>query len=285
MAIKKILFPTDFSIDSANAFNYAINIAGALNSEIVILHSYEKPSLSTDIPITDYEEQLKNTETKIHRHLSEIIEYGYKVNPSIKLDYIISQGDFTQQIECIVKEKNIELIIMSTLGIHSLKSFLIGTNAATIIEKTLCPVLVIPQKYAFDSLKNILFTSDFLDSDLEHIEYLTSIAKPFGAKITIANISDEEGLVRRIVFKDFEKEVKNKISYPNINFNQLKGSNINECITNYVENEHIDLIVMSTRHRNAIEKFYNPSLTKKMAYHTAIPLLAFHVKDIYQIKQ
>lgn len=284
MAIKKILFPTDFSIDSANALNYAINIAGAINSEIAIFHSYLNPALSTDIPVIEYEEQVKNTETEIHQRLADLIEYGYKVNPSIKLDYIISHGDFTQQIECIVKEKSIDLILMSTQGVHSLRTFLFGTNTATVIEKTLCPVMVIPQKYAFYSLKNILFTSDFLDSDIDHIKYLTAIAEPFDAKITIANISDEKGLVHRIVAKDFEKEVKAKISYPKINFNLLRGNNINESINDYAENEGVDLIVMSTRHRTAIEKLYDPSLTKKIAYHTSIPLLAFHVKDIYQMK-
>ena len=43
--MKKILFPTDFSEVSNNAFVYALNLAKSFNAELIALHVYELPIL------------------------------------------------------------------------------------------------------------------------------------------------------------------------------------------------------------------------------------------------
>ena len=42
--MKKILFPTDFSDVSKNAFIYALKLADAVNAEIITLHVYQLDS-------------------------------------------------------------------------------------------------------------------------------------------------------------------------------------------------------------------------------------------------
>jgi nucleotide-binding universal stress UspA family protein len=45
--MKKILFPTDFSETSNNAFVYALQLAKNIDAEVVTLHVYE-------LPVVDY---------------------------------------------------------------------------------------------------------------------------------------------------------------------------------------------------------------------------------------
>jgi nucleotide-binding universal stress UspA family protein len=42
-----------------------------------------------------------------------------------------------------------------------------------------------------------------------------------------------------------------------------------------VNDRKADLLAIATRRRNIFEKLYNPSITRKLAQYTRIPLLAF----------
>jgi nucleotide-binding universal stress UspA family protein len=46
-----------------------------------------------------------------------------------------------------------------------------------------------------------------------------------------------------------------------------------------VDAEKIDLLAMSTRKRSFLDSFIDKSLTQTAAFHTTIPLLAFHDKE------
>lgn len=45
--MKKILFPTDFSDNSNNAFVYALKLAEKLQAEVITLHVYQFPVLDS----------------------------------------------------------------------------------------------------------------------------------------------------------------------------------------------------------------------------------------------
>ena len=45
--MKKILFPTDFSETANNAFIYAIHLAKSLEAELIVLHTFERPVISS----------------------------------------------------------------------------------------------------------------------------------------------------------------------------------------------------------------------------------------------
>ena len=44
--MKRILFPTDFSEVSNNAFIYALKLADSINAEIVTMHVYQYPQVN-----------------------------------------------------------------------------------------------------------------------------------------------------------------------------------------------------------------------------------------------
>src|SRR5436190_22459853 len=48
LVMQKILFPTDFSKASLNAFTYALHLAKNIGAEIVVLHVYELPIIDTN---------------------------------------------------------------------------------------------------------------------------------------------------------------------------------------------------------------------------------------------
>jgi K+-sensing histidine kinase KdpD len=57
----------------------------------------------------------------------------------------------------------------------------------------------------------------------------------------------------------------------------LYGSQFEEAITTYISANNTGLLVMITHKRNFLESIFNKSLTKKMSYHTNIPLLSLPI--------
>jgi len=50
--MKKILFPTDFSENSKNAFVFALHLAKSIHAEIITLHVYQYPQVNyMEIPV------------------------------------------------------------------------------------------------------------------------------------------------------------------------------------------------------------------------------------------
>ena len=71
-------------------------------------------------------------------------------------------------------------------------------------------------------------------------------------------------------------EVNHKVDYNNMSFQLLEGTSIEEALENYINNDSSSMLVMSTHHRGFFSRLFGKSITKQMAYHTTIPLMAFH---------
>ena len=73
-------------------------------------------------------------------------------------------------------------------------------------------------------------------------------------------------------------KIRNKIKYDQLEFKLLTGKHFLEELDDYIKKDTTDLLSMSTHYRNIYDKLFGTSYTKKLAYHTSVPLLAFHYK-------
>ncbi len=59
----------------------------------------------------------------------------------------------------------------------------------------------------------------------------------------------------------------------------LAGKHFRETLQNWLNENKVDMLVMLTHRRNLIGSIFNSSMTKKMSYHTNIPLLAIPINE------
>jgi nucleotide-binding universal stress UspA family protein len=172
-----------------------------------------------------------------------------------------------------------DLIIMGTQGANSIEKVLLGSNAAEVIEKAECPVLVVPGNTEIRVPKKIVFATDYAQTDIEGARMVASMARVFEATITFVHITKNEEVLEAEmnVIDKFTNEVREATGYKNITSKILSDSSVFMGLDAIVEHADADadLIALSTRRRSLFEKIYNPSLTKKLARYTHIPLLAF----------
>ena len=286
----RVLVPIDFSDYSLKACEIAINYAYKRGAEVMIMHAYFSPYFPSAIPLGDTmayqanEESARNMVNRVQGDMSQIcaeidkrMEEG--ILPKVKYDYTLREGLPEEEIIAYGKEYRPDLIVMGTRGKDQKDIDLIGSVTGEVIEMNKVPVLAIPENVPFHNLneaKHIAFATSFSQRDLIAFDRFMDVIKGYDVQIHLFNIStsrDEWNEIRLTGVREyFQKQ------YPDaaISYTVLDDGDLLLAIEKFVRDEHIDLIALTTYRRNILARILNPSIAKKMLFHTDTPLLVMH---------
>jgi nucleotide-binding universal stress UspA family protein len=139
---KKILLPTDGSDHANKAAEHALWIAKASGAEIIALTVMETASLvglPADDLIVRIKEMLEEEAKKSLEKVNEIVESSDNIKITLKTE----EGSPADAILKIVKEEDVDLVVVGTSGKHGLDRFLLGSVAEKVVRSSSCPVLVV----------------------------------------------------------------------------------------------------------------------------------------------
>jgi nucleotide-binding universal stress UspA family protein len=147
--IKRILYTTDLSPNSAYAFQYAISSAKKHDAGIIILHVVEEMA-----PFFD-EERLKMISEKkiaeamdlIKQRLKKFCDGALKDDPECinKVESIeVCQGYPPEEILKKADELNCDVIVMGTHGKGIIRHSFLGSAAQKVLRRVRKPVFIIP---------------------------------------------------------------------------------------------------------------------------------------------
>jgi nucleotide-binding universal stress UspA family protein len=286
--IERILVPVDFSEYSKNACQYAIGLAKVLDAEIMLLHAYYFPVINA----IDYGEGL-NFVVGLNETISEIAEKAHdgllklynellseikiKNYVNVKLNFTLANGSPENEIMNMNHKYRPDLIVMGTQGKTKLAKEQFGSVAASTINDTKVPILTIPEisKYKGIGKVNILYATNFDESDYKAIKKLMTLVYLFDVKINFVHIGKNDEVSSTKI--DTLKELFNNL-YPGYDFECLivEHEDILQTLQQLIIERSIDIIAMTTHKRNFISKLFYPSMTKKMLFQTDTPMLIFH---------
>lgn len=274
--MKTILVPTDFSSHAANAVDYAATLAASLNAKLILFHSYHVPVAISEYSVIMISEPALDEETI--QQLKQLEKRVQQIAAQVPVETITREDLLLDGIQAIIREKEVDLLVMGTRGAKGLEEVLIGSQTAYVLDKVDCPVIVVPSCATRRNIKSILYATDFQFNDFTFINQLVEIARPYQAQIIITHIStiaekDEE-------LMDWFREIAEpNINYPFLSFKSFNGENIEAELNQAIKYMEVDMVCMATTRKSFFEKIFKGSLTQKMAYHCQVPLLAFHLGE------
>jgi nucleotide-binding universal stress UspA family protein len=276
--MKTIIVPTDFSQNAANALQFALAIARKMSAKVFLFHSYHLPANNTT-SFRDISPILKkDAEIDLNRLIRQI--ESDPLNAGIDCEGIARKGHLIGQLRDLVASVHADLIIMGTRGASGLSELFIGSNTATVIERLQCPVMAVPECAIYKEIRHILYATNYIPEDLPAIRVLSEIANIFDASMVLVHVVEESSNIKqeKSSIYSFTNEVKQQVNYPHLHFRLITSKDIFAGLESLIEEMKIDVIATTTQRRNLYQKLFSNSITKKMAYHTHIPLLAFHGK-------
>lgn len=144
IAIRRILWPTDFSDLSLYALRYARNVVEVRRAELHCVHvvdeGYQYLAMGPDaVPIGP---PIDDVVTSAEKHLGEYIDEHLGDADFPVLRTVVSGQPF-HEIILYARQHAMDLIVLGTHGRSGLKHALLGSVAEKVVRKAPCPVLSI----------------------------------------------------------------------------------------------------------------------------------------------
>lgn len=273
-----ILVPTDFSKLSLVAIEYAISMANRINGSVTLLHVMDKFVKPTRASMQEEAKAISREASVLARQRFEpIVAEAKKLsktgNPIVVK---IRKGrSFSNTVRLFAKRNQIELIVMGTKGASGLSKYVLGSNTVSVMDASRIPVLAVPARARFNNFKNIIYAAD-----LKYLESEIGVLKPYlkllDATLHVLHVCDktksEEELQNKV------KSILKQVDYRKSTVMIKSGKPIDRVIDSYVKELKADMVAMFTHKRTAYENLFHRSVTKKMAFQSHVPLLAFKNK-------
>jgi nucleotide-binding universal stress UspA family protein len=186
---------------------------------------------------------------------------------------VVAKGtSFNDTVLREAKKLRSGLIVMGTKGASGLKKYVLGSNTTSVIEVSHIPVLAVPELGEFKSFKNVVYATD-----LRHVQKELKILIPYLEKFnSTVHLLHVTPLLKGVL--GLEKKIDGivkKAGITNVVCKVIVNKNIGEAIDYYVAESNADLLAMFTHNVSFYEKLFDRSMTRKMAFHSRVPLLAF----------
>jgi nucleotide-binding universal stress UspA family protein len=266
------------------------NYAKETGAKVVIMHAFYTPFFPSSIPFGDTfsypmandEEVIllqKEAEQELHK-FSELVKEKIKSGEwaDVPFTTLLQNGLPEEEIVNYSKRYNPQLVIMGTRGKDQKDIDLIGSVTAEVLDAIKTPLFAIPEKTPFtrfSEVKKIAFGTSFDRKDLIAVDALFKIFESYSIEYSLFHITqkhdDAWNEIKLAGIRDYFAK-----QYPNtpINYGIVDGNDFVLNMENFIRDNHIDIISLSTHRRNLFARLFNPSVARKMLFHTDTPLLA-----------
>ena len=202
IAVKNVLYATDFSEASEAAFPYATAICRKFGSTLHLAHVLSDSNLllMTGVVESPNFEVLYEDARSLAQQKVDQIAAQFRDTPTRTY---VRHGEIWDELSSIVAENGIDLIVVGTRGRGGLGKFLLGSVAEDILRHAPCPVLTVgpvcarAQLPEFHSsgpvpvqfkLDRIVYATNFTAESLKVAPIAFSLAAQFQARLTLMHV-------------------------------------------------------------------------------------------------
>lgn len=270
--MKTILVPTDFSDAARNASEYAVAFAREFGYKLLLCHVYHLPVMSVpEEPLL----VMENPKVLRKNHLESLQEeaaFLSKDSP-VEIECQVMEGFAVDEILSIENETKPALIVMGMETEGAFSELIIGSIATDVIRKTKTPIILVPEKAKFKKIERITLAYDYkLKQEVNILEPLKELLNASQAKLFILNVGKEdpsqnaEKAIAGIKLENYFSDIVFSTHFS-------EAEDFTAGVNNFIESSATDLIAMIPHKHNFLERLFKESHTKKIAFHTNVPLL------------
>ena len=306
--IKRILFATDFSESSTQAFQYARAWAEVCGAHLDLLHVIGvHTGLDMDASIAKL--YFDEREKLAQDNLKELEEEAGRTVSSVKTRLMV--GFPSEQISLCALDEQSDLIVTGTHGWRGLDRFFMGSIAERVICEAPCPVLsirgdkkgegeddkthVLRSKRARNALvpRHLLLPLEFSTCSLEACEYVKQVAKEFTASVTLLHAVEppsyslEFNPSHPLQDQQFRNKIESRLSELTDRLKEegitgdflLRDQGAAEAILEVESENPVDLIVMGTHARKGFSRIMLGSVAAVVLRKSSCPVLTVKPLD------
>ncbi|MGO9642125.1 MAG: universal stress protein [Candidatus Acidiferrales bacterium] len=193
VALRNILYLTDFSEASETALPFAVSIARAYESKVVALHIVTPTTYSPGLVYVTPEGAADAAAAAEELLNAEMQRVDSQLSGLVHETIMIRELSVWPAVERAIAEHGIDFIVLGTHGRTGTMKLLLGSVAEEIFRKSKAPVLTIGPHVRSGShrggqFRRILFATDFSAESLVALPYAISFSRENQARLALLHV-------------------------------------------------------------------------------------------------
>jgi nucleotide-binding universal stress UspA family protein len=190
ISLKNILFATDFSNAAEAALPYALAIARRYEAKLHVAHVLP-PDAWQMAPPENRGQTLEANRRAAQEQLKFMQESGRF--RGVEGEFLFAEGDIWEKLAEMLRDRDVDLIVVGTRGRSGLQKFLLGSTAEEIFRLAECPVLTVGPSVSVEpdapaELRHVLYATDFSATAEAALPYALSLAQENNAELTLLHV-------------------------------------------------------------------------------------------------
>jgi nucleotide-binding universal stress UspA family protein len=188
IALKNILFATDFEVSDSRALPFAVALADRCRAKFYAAHVISPGAYALARP-ESIELTLEEIQAHANRALNQIIDplrqHGQRC------EALLGFGDVMAVLMEFVRSHGADLVVVGTSSRGGLGKVLLGSTAEEIIRKAPCPVLTVGPHVTAEAsvgIRSIVCAMDFSLGSLRAAEFAVSLAHEYHADLALVHV-------------------------------------------------------------------------------------------------
>ncbi len=274
--MKTILLPTDFSKNSINAIDYAMELFKNVPCNFYILNVQKASSfISDDMMVVSSSATIYNTIIDAaKKSISNIISNIKKTSSSDNHHFfsVVDYDNFIDSINQTIDKHQVDLIVMGTKGASGLEKVIFGSNTVRVMQRCNVPVLAIPDGCEFSILDKVAFTTNHQTLfNIDELLPLNDMLEMHHSKLNVLHIADENHLVQKQELnKGFFSTYFGDAAHEYMDTNSKK---MFQAVQQYLVENDIKLLAMMSEKHSFLERLFTRHLVETFAFNIDIPFL------------
>jgi nucleotide-binding universal stress UspA family protein len=269
-AMKRILFPVDFSARSASAAKYAAALTCRSQAELTVLHvtpGHAPYAEVNDVSISPaFALELAWNELRQKESIEKMTDFvsshlhGVPATPSVRT------GDAAKIIVERAEVTKADLIVMATHGFGGFRRMLLGSITAKVLHDTDCPVFTTahpePGPATVPPFRNILCAIDFGPQSEAVVRWADDFARSMGSQLFVSHIvpiipmgqwGDVEVDLSAAIRKDAEDKGRLLVDTTGVSATfSVETGPVVATLRDFAKEKNADLLVIGRHHESGI---------------------------------
>lgn len=283
--MKKILVPTDFSVEAENATEVARTLAKKFDAEIMFLNTIEVSSseaINTSGAPSNFDsiadamfvhESINSANSEMARLMDVSKFQGIKASQQIKL------GSPFQHIYDAIENNGVDFVVMGTKGASGLSEVLIGSNTEKVVRRAKCPVLSVKGLVEEGSFDDIVYATAMGDNESAVVDIIQDFQRAFSATVHVVWINTPNNFQSDSVTKANLREFVKKHKMVDYTVNVFNDVVEEDGILHFANEVSAGMIAMGTSSHTGLSRILRGSITEDIVNHAKRPVLTQSMKQ------
>jgi len=192
VGLKSVLVATDFSAASQKALYHALALARHFGAKFCLAHVIPwlpMAMVGPDAVVAGEDAVLRDVE-----HLQDNLARSGAL-AGLQTQFIIREGEVWRELETVIKQEQVDLVVVGTSGRRGVEKLVLGSVAEKIFRRADCQVLTVGpssnQELRVETSsadRVVLFATDFGKASLRALNYAVACANHFAAKLALLHV-------------------------------------------------------------------------------------------------